>query len=206
MLFELVEKRIHLQPRKTIAVRVRQHGMATCAMKPADRLPEGDPPMGNITTLAGPQILLECGLDVGGVAPLYQEAREVSAAYDGGLPGKSGGTSQTFRDAGGVELMCDLCGTKSARHANGGQTVGERRIARVYAESYDMHGPAGPGNRDFDSRHEADAGLASRRFCLRQPADFVVVGKCEQGDAFLGRARDQRRGRQHSIGIRGVAV
>jgi hypothetical protein len=128
------------------------------------------------------------------------------AAYDGGLPGKPRGTSQTVRDAGGVELLCDLCGTKSARQANAGQTPGERRIARVYAESDHMHGQPGPGNRNFDSRHELDAGLASRRFCLRQPADFVVVGKREQGDPFFRRARDQRCGRQHSIGIRGVAV
>jgi hypothetical protein len=33
-----------------------------------------------------------------------------------------------------------------------------------------------------------------------------VVGKREQGDPLLRRARDQRCGRQHSIGIRGVAV
>ncbi len=146
--------------------------------------------MGNVTALAEAEVLSECGLDVGRVAPFHEEAREVAAAYDSGVTGKPGGTSQTVRDTRGTELPRDLCCTKSARQANAGKTAGERCVARVYAESNHMHGPAGPGDRNLDSRHEDDAGIASRRCCLRQPADFVVVGEREHGDPVVRRALD----------------
>jgi hypothetical protein len=206
MLFEFVEQRVHLQRRKTVSGRVRQDGVAARATDPCDCLAEGDPPMGDVTALAGPQVLFERGFGVGGMALLHQEAGEVAAAYDGCVAGEPRGTSQTVRDTRGVKLLRDLFGTKAARHANPCQAMGKRCIARLYAESDHMYGQAGPSDRNFDSRHEDDAGIASRRRCLRQPADFVMVGEREHGDPVVRRALDQRCGSQHSIGIRGVAV
>lgn len=206
MLFEFVEQRVHLQRRKTVSVRVRQDGVAARAADPRDCLPKGNPRMGDVTALAGPQVLFERGLGVGGMTLLHQEAGEVAAAHDGCVAGELGGTSQTVRDTRGVKLLRDLFGTKAARHSNPCQAMSERCVARLYAEPDHMHGQSGPGDRNFDSRHEDDAGSASRRRCLRQPADFVMVGEREHGDPVLRRALDQRCGSQHSIGIPGVTV
>ena len=73
-------------------------------------------------------------------------------------------------------------------------------------ESDHMHCQSCPSDRNLDSRHETDAGLASRRFRFRQPADFVMVGESEHDDPIVIRTSDQRCWRQHAIGIRGVAV
>ena len=205
-LSELVEQRIHLQRRQMVPVRMRQHGVAARATDPSDRVPERDPSMGDVTGLTRPQILLERSIRVRGVALLNQEAGEVAAAQNHCVTGKPGGASQTVRDTCGAELLRDECGTNSARHANLCQTFGEHCVACIDTESEHMHGQACPSDRNFDSRHEADAGLASRGFRFGQPTDFVMVGEREHGDPVVRRTPDQRRWSQHSIGIRGVAV
>ncbi len=206
MLIELVEQRVHLQRHKTISVRVCEHGMTTRATNPTDRLPEADPLMDDVTDLPCPQELFERGPGVGGVTLLHQEAGEVAAAYDRGASGKPAGSRQTARDTRGAQSCRDLLRTNTARFANRCQAVGQRGIARIYAESEYMHCQAGPGDGNLDSRHEADTGLSSRSCRLRQPADFVMVGKRENAYPVLSRTPDQRRWSQHSIGIGGVAV
>lgn len=206
MLFKFVEQRIQLQRRKMVSVRVRQYCPAARSPDPPDRVPEAGPLLGDVARFSSTQVLLECSPSVGGVTLFNEEASEVAAAQDACICSKPGGTSQRIRDTRGAELLRDECGTSAARHAICCQTLGEPCVAGIDTESDHMHCQSCPSDRNLDSRHETDAGLASRRFRFRQPTHFVMVGEREHRDPVVKRASDQRCGSQQSIGIRGVAV
>ena len=75
-------------------------------------------------------------------------------------------------------------------------TAGQRRVAWVDAESDHMHGQTGPGDRNFDSRYEADAGLAhapgQQQPLAERPSDAALRRRNP-----VVELRDVERGRHH---------
>ena len=183
-----------------------EHRLPTGGADPPDRRAELGPGVLDVAGLARLQVAAKYVLDLAHDADLDEVAREVGARdqpITGHVPERA---LVRTGNAGGGQRVAHPARAGAAALADAGEPGRKRRVVGVDAEADDVDRVAIPGDGQLGAADQRDAGGAGGGAGLGEAADVVVVGQCEHIHAVGGGARDQRRGRQQSVGGRRVAV
>jgi len=203
---EFGKQRAQLGRIERIASGMRDDGNAAAAVDPAHGIAQARPLMRHEGRLACAKETSECGVHIPDCPLLYQEAREMRAAYHLRIGGKS---LRAFEAAGNtqfVERGGHFPRTLDAPAARRGKPGLQYAVGGIDAEADDVYGLAAPGHGNFNAVDELHAVLARGRVRRAQAAGIIVVSQCEYLDAALGGACHQCGGSQGAVGKNGVAV
>ena len=94
----------------------------------------------------------------------------------------------------------------AAPAANRGESFEQRRIVGIDMKREDVNRIVAPRDRELGSADESDPRVTCCGERLGEPVDDVVIGQGQHIDTALRRACDDRRWREHAVGIGRMAM